>query len=179
LPTKLDPKTLAKIAFALYPSVFPGGEGSVDSESLSTRLNDIRKGFLPENELFAILSWLGNCAAIHRIDQTPMPVKDTSDFRAPDFLVFAKHNGRIVPLLIECKAPTNNKLKWSESYLNSLKYFASVLKLPLLVAWKFNNMWLVVDSSHFQRKVTGYHLDYETAIKENLMSLCLGTSGSR
>lgn len=32
----------------------------------------------------------------------------------------------------------------------------------------------MVDSSHFEKKVTAYHLDYEKALKENLMSLLFG-----
>jgi hypothetical protein len=71
--TKLDPKTLARLAFALYSFVFPAGEASVDTESLSDRLHQIRKGLLPEKEFFALLSWLGKCTTIHQIDQTPMP----------------------------------------------------------------------------------------------------------
>lgn len=174
MPNELDPKTLARLAFQLYPSIFTGGEGSVDVESLLTRIHAIRRGLLPEHEFFAILSWLGQCATIHRLDQTPLPIENSANLRAPDFLVFANYEGRVVPMLIECKATADNKLEWSEKYLNSLKDFASVLNLPLLLAWKWNNMWLVVDSSHFEKKVTGFHLDYDVALKENLMSLLFG-----
>lgn len=126
------------------------------------------------NEFFGILSWLGKCAAIHRLDQTPLPIENSANLRAPDFLVFANYGGRVVPMLIECKATSDNKVDWSEKYLNSLKDFASILNLPLLLAWKWNDMWLVVDSSHFEKKVTAYHLDHEIALKENLMSLLFG-----
>jgi len=77
-------------------------------------------------------------------------------------------------MLIECKATSDDKVVWSEKYLKSLKDFASILNLPLLLAWKWKDMWLVVDSSHFEKKVTAYHLDHETALKENLMSLLFG-----
>jgi hypothetical protein len=169
----LDPKELEKIAFGLYPHLYPGGEQTVDSESLNERVQRIRRGLLPENEFFAIVSWLGKCAGIHRIDQTPMPVKDNPlNLRAPDFIAFPVYKGKIVPVLIEVK--TDDKLVWSESYYNSLKGFAELLNLPLLVAWKTEFMWLLVDHSHFQKKVTAYHLEWQTAVKENLLSLLFG-----
>ena len=174
MPHELDPKTLEKLAFHLYPSVVTAAEGSFDFESLLARIRAIRKGLLPETEFFAILSWLGKCAAIHRIDQTPMPIPSAQNLRAPDFIVFTNHHERIVPVLVECKATSNKKLVWSEKYFNSLKDFAAVLNIPLVVAWKWNDMWLVVDSCHLQKKVTAFHLDYETALKENLMSLLFG-----
>jgi Holliday junction resolvase len=103
-----------------------------------------------------------------------MPVEATSNLRAPDFLIFVNYNNTTIPLLVECKTTTDNKLVWSENYLNSLKDFAAVLRLPLLVARKYGHMWLVVDSSHFQKKVTADQLAFETAAKENLMSLLFG-----
>ncbi len=174
MPKDLDAKTLAKLAFQLYPSLFTSGDTSVDGESLLSRIHDVRRGLLPEKEFFSILAWLGNCVVVNRIDQTPMPVEMSDNLRAPDFLAFAKYSNRIIPVLIECKATTDNKIVWSEKYFESLKDFASLLNLPLLLAWKWNDLWIVADCVHFQKRVTAYHLDYETALKENLICLLFG-----
>jgi Holliday junction resolvase len=174
VPKDLDAETLTNLAFDLYPSLFTSGATSVDGESLLTRIHAVRRGLLPEKEFFSILAWLGNCVAINRIDQMPMPVEISDNFRAPDFLAVAKYSNRIVPVLIECKATNDSKIVWSQKYFESLKNFASLLNLPLLLAWKWNDLWIVADCVHFQKKVTAYHLDYETAVKENLLSFLFG-----
>jgi hypothetical protein len=46
-------------------------------------------------------------------------------------------------------------LNGSEKYLSSLAEFAALVKLPLLLAWNYKGMWLLVDQSHFERNVTG------------------------
>jgi Holliday junction resolvase len=168
----IDPKELSQMAFGLYPHLFPGGEDTVDTESIAKRIQRIRQGWLPESEFFAFASWLGCCAAIHRIDQTPMLVPERDEnLRAPDFLIFVRYKGQVIPLLVEVKTSEEPKLEWSEKYLFSLKRFAEILGLPLLLAWKWNNIWILLDHSHFQKKVTAYHLDFETAIQENLLGV--------
>jgi Holliday junction resolvase len=170
----LDSKAIEKLAFGLYPHVFPLGEGQIDGEALGERLNRIRSGLLPETEFFSTVSWLGNCAGIFRLDQTPMPIEGNATIRAPDFLAFVNHNERIVPILIEVKKTDDEKLVWSEAYLQSLTTFAQTVNLPLLVAWKWHEVWLLVDYSHFTKHTTAYHLTKGTAFTENLMSMAFG-----
>lgn len=171
----LDPESLAKLAFGLYPHVFQSGEKHVSGESIAARIKRIRVGLEPENEFFAIVSWLGHCSGIFKIGQTPMPIeRNQNDLRAPEFIAFSSYQNRRVPLLIEVKTTNKNKLVWSKSYFDSLKAFAGLLGLPLLIAWKWNGIWLLCDVAHFQKRVTSYHLDYKTALKQNLMSLLFG-----
>lgn len=170
----LDSKTIAKLAFGLYSHVFQSGESQIDGEAIVERLKRIRAGFVPETEFFSIVSWLGNCSGIFRLDQTPMPIEAKVEMRAPDFVAFVKHNDRVVPLLIEVKKSDEEKLVWSEAYLNSLKAFSDTLKLPLLVAWKWHDTWLLVDHSIFKKHTTAYHLTKEVAFTENLMSMAFG-----
>lgn len=170
----LDSKTIAKLAFGLYPHVFQAGERQVDGEAIVERLKRIRAGFVPETEFFAVVSWLGNCAGIFRLDQTPMPIEENLMIRAPDFLAFSKRNEQLVPLLIEVKKSDDEKLVWSEAYLQSLTTFARALNLPLLVAWKWHDVWLLVDHVHFSKRTTAYHLTKEIAFTENLMTMAFG-----
>jgi hypothetical protein len=165
-------KLLENLAFEYVKRYLPEVPEDLDIANFFKRIEDIKKGHIPETEFLAMLAWLGNCAAIHRIDDTPMPIESESrEFRAPDFLVFAKYNNRVIPVLIEAKSNFDEKHVWTETYLNSLQNFARLLNLPLLLAWKWYGLWMVVDVGHFQRKVTSYHLDYETALKENLLGV--------
>ena len=121
MPKNLDAKTLENLAFDLYPSLFASGDTSLEGESLLSRIHGVRRGLVPEKELFSILAWLGNCAVINRIDQTPMPVEISDSLRAPDFLAFAKHRNRIIPVLIECKATNDDKIVWSQKWTHTFK----------------------------------------------------------
>ena len=92
----------------------------------------------------------------------------------PDFLVVVKRQGKDVPFLVEIKTNSNNKLVWSQAYMASMRDFASLLKLPLLVAWKRRGLWVLTDSARFIKKVKSYHLTFDDAMKNSLMSELFG-----
>jgi Holliday junction resolvase len=172
-----DPKTLMKIAFAVYGDVcsIDTSEAPEGEEKLRARIAAIHAGLAPENEFFVQAAWLGNCEAINRIDQTPAPISgEKPTLRAPDFLLVARYQGRLIPVLIEVKATDDDKLVWSESYLKSLTDYAALLRIPLLVAWKRGSMWTLNDVRHFEKKVDAFHLTTVKAMMENLMSMLLG-----
>lgn len=165
----MDSQELCKLAYRLYPHVATAEDG-LNAEALATRIESLQKGLLPEDEFSATVMWLGNCAAIHRIDQTPMPLQvERDEMRAPDLLAFPIVNGRPMPVLIEVKSVNEKVLDWSEKYLTSIRTFAGLLNLPLLVAWKCSNMWMLVDCRHFEKNVTAYRLSFEKALKQDIM----------
>lgn len=167
-------KKYGEIAFKLYPYLFNGEKLPLEQEKLGDRIKRIHSGLQPELEFFVVSSWLGNCIAINRIDQTPLPTSTTEKtIRAPDFILIANLKGKQLPLLVEIKTSDENKVIWSEPYFNSLKRFSEFLKLPLLIAWKSQKGWLLVDTAHFSKRVTAYHLTLEKALTENLMSVIL------
>ncbi len=149
------------------------GQGLIHNplESLSARILGIQKGLSAEAEFAATVTWLGNCDAIFRIETNPTTIRAGSGLRAPDFIAFPSVKGRATPVLIEVKARAHEHLKWSEKYLSSLTGFAKLLNLPLLVAWKYKGLWLLVDHSHFDKNVTAFRLTIQKAVKEDLMSL--------
>jgi hypothetical protein len=172
-----DPKTLMKIAFALYSDVcsVDTSVASEGEEKLRERIERIHAGLAPENEFFVQAAWLGNCEAVNRIDQTPTPIDaDKPTLRAPDFLLVVRYEGRLIPVLVEVKATEDDKLVWSESYLKSLTDYAALLRVPLLVAWKRGAMWTLTDVRHFEKRVDALHLTMARAMEESLMSMLLG-----
>jgi Holliday junction resolvase len=86
-------------------------------------------------------------------------------------LAFALAGAQLVPVLIEVKSHHGTRIDWSEKYLQSLRRFAEVVRLPLLVAWKNGDLWTLVDHEHFEKNVTGYRLSMEKALKEDLFCL--------
>lgn len=165
----MNPDEISRLAFLLYPDVVRSKPDAVATESLAARIKAIQKGLLPEDEFAATVCWLGNCAGIHRIDQSPMPLLVPPErMRAPDFIAFPVVDGKPVPVLVEVKAHAGKHLDWTQGYLLSLLGFAEHLHLPLLVAWKCGDLWTLVDCRHFERNVSAYRLTLKRALEEDL-----------
>ena len=69
----LDSKTIAKLAFGLYPHVFQAADGQVDGEAIVERLKRIRAGFVPETEF--LQSFPGWVIAPASFDWTKRPCR--------------------------------------------------------------------------------------------------------
>ena len=165
----MTPDEISQLAFLLYPDVVKSKPDAVLTESLAQRIRRLQDGLEPEDEFAATVAWLGNCAAIHRLDQTPIPLPVLGEkMRAPDFIAFPMVCGKAFPVLVEVKSHHGAYLGWSESYLNSLRAFSDCTRLPLLVAWKCGALWFLVDHSHFKKNVTAYRLELATAVVEDL-----------
>jgi Holliday junction resolvase len=143
---------------------------------VSERLKILESGLSPELEFIAAVNWLGRTRAISRIDQTPLPrCNDTlPELKVPDVLCEIALNEKTLPLLIEVKRSNEGKLVWSEKYITGLRRYAEAMQVPLLVAWKREHIWTLVDVSHFEKRVASYHLEFKKALTENLMSFVFG-----
>jgi hypothetical protein len=183
-----DPR-LTSLAFRALPVIrevvrelVKEGHGEDDVvHAVANRVQQIQAGLSPELEFIAAANWLGKIHAINRIDQIPLPqtAEKTERVYVPDILCIATTHAGNQPFLIEVKTtagPPSTKLKlvWTEKYITSLRRYSEVLQMPLLLAWKAGHIWTLVDVTHFKKKVTSYHLDWGTALRENLMHLLFG-----
>lgn len=160
---------LSRLAFALFPELAAEAINAGNVEPLTQRMRDIQRGMSAEDELAAKVSWLGNSAGIHRIDQIPLAaIEIDGRMRAPDFIAFPIVNGRPYPVLIEVKSKHDQRLKFSDSYLTSLRLFADRLRLPLLIARKCGGLWTLFDHRRFQRGEKGHRITLGTALMEDL-----------
>ncbi len=161
-------------AFALLKDVYGIRDEHIEAlnpSALVDRVSRIHQGLSAEHEFAAIASWLGHCSLVTQLDEV---LHSSGTYRAPDFLIVASHNGREIPFLVEVKSDIDDKLVWSARYIESLRAFAGLMNLPLLVAWKRGRLWTLTDCDLFSQKVTAYHLTFDTAAKNNLMSLLFG-----
>jgi Holliday junction resolvase len=178
-----DPKVL-EVAFRLLPAaqelarkLSTGGQSEAEvAAAVSQRLKEITGGFSPELEFIAAANWLGRALTINRLDQIPLPRCHASseEVKVPDLLCIALVDGHTLPCLIEVKRNWGGKIVWTEKYLKALQLYADKLGLPLLVAWKRGHIWTLTDCRHFTKKVTAYHLNWNHALRENLMSAIFG-----
>jgi Holliday junction resolvase len=144
-------------------------------EELINKLEQLKRGLPLENEFISLALWMGNCSLIHKFDQNQMPKWAKDHFQVVDLFAVFRHKEKLVPVLIEVKSTQEPKIKFSENYHRKIKAYARLNKLPLLVAWKVVNygMWFLLDIERFQRKEKAYHLEFQEAVRENLLGILL------
>lgn len=135
------------------------------------RLRGIHRGFNTEHEFAAIASWLGRCKLVTHPDEV---YATDGDFRVPDFLIVSQVKDREMVFLVEVKTTDSDELVWSEKYLASLRRFADLLRMPLLIGWKRYGLWTLCDSAQFVLANTAFHLSFDCACKNNLMTALFG-----
>jgi Holliday junction resolvase len=168
---------------ALDPTAFAVAEvlaelGSpLDPRTAARRILQIQTGKGAEAEFAVLLSWLGRCSLVHRLDQVQLPPDSKKTQKVPDLLAIFRYKGRDLPVLIEVKASKKRRLKWSSEYYQAMVAYAAQLRLPLLVAFNHTpvGLWALCDVSAFERQPTGsYVLNHETALRHTLLSELAG-----
>jgi Holliday junction resolvase len=148
----------------------------MDAQALAARIMRLQFGLPAEDEFSMILSWLGKCRLVHKLDQQQTPLEAKGYYQIPDLLSLFDYNGRSVPVLIEVKATQSDSLSWKPSYFETLRRYGQQLGLPVLVAWKLKPMgiWTLFELKHFNQPKQNYRVTFETAIQESLLGLLAG-----
>ena len=143
---------------------------------LVERIKRLDRGIPAEDEFAVLISWMGKCELVHKLEQEQSPPESQNVYRIPDLLAFFRHNNHLFPVLIEVKKHKAEKLSWKPEYLDSLRQYAATLNLPLLVAWKWEpfGFWTLFEAKHFSKTRKNYEITQELTMKENLMSLLAG-----
>jgi Holliday junction resolvase len=142
-----------------------------DPKALADRVRQLQQGLPAEDEFALLLTWLGKCALVHRLDQAQAPPNSKSAYRIPDLLAIFRYKDREIPVLIEVKTSAEKHLSWRPDYYDGLSNYAKRLRLPLLLAWNWTKFgfWILCDVSVFDRPETNYRLTFETAMRHSLM----------
>jgi Holliday junction resolvase len=147
---------------------------TTDPESLITWIKRLELGIPAEDEIAFIFSWLGKCSIVHKLDQNQSPPEASETYQVPDLFACFTEKAVTLPVLIEVKVSKDKKLSWKEQYFRKLRNYSSLTGTPIVVAWKFYSLWLLVGLNCFKKAQTNYHLPLELAIKNNLMSCLAG-----
>ena len=145
-----------------------------DPSSLTKRVKRLDLGLPAEDEFICILSWLGKCSLVHKLEQEQFPFSSRNRFQVPDLLALFETKLGPSVVLIEVKVSNRTKLVWRLDYLKKLKDYSSSLDLPLLIAWKLKDTWTLADTNCFSKAKTNIHLSFETAMENNLLNLLAG-----
>lgn len=83
---------------------------SVDPASLTERIKRLDLGLPAEDEFIFILSWLGKCSLVHKLDQDQFPRDSKKYLQVPDLLASFETKSGPKVVLIEVKATNKKKL---------------------------------------------------------------------
>ncbi len=148
--------------------------GWSDPKEIAERAKGLERGLPAEDELSAVLFWLGRCRLVHKLDQFPYPPASRKDYRVPDLLVIFEGSQGPIPVLIEVKSQEDNVLSWRPDYLAGLNQYASVVGLPLLVAWKHKTFWTLFETRHFTPAAKNMTVSFEAAMRESVLGVLAG-----
>ena len=144
------------------------------AELLASRVNRLHIGLPREDEFAVVCSWLGHCVLVHKLDQTQSPPSSRATYRVPDLFATFTRDGRLIPTLIEVKSSREKKLSFKPEYYAQLKAYASLQGLPMLVAWKFHDVWSLFDIAQMELAEFNYNICFSKAMSENLLGILAG-----
>ena len=159
-------------AHAVYEALSRLGFAVGRSEDVASILRRLDAGLPNEDEFIAILSWLGRCPLVHRLDQQ-QGIASRELFKIPDLMALFRVGDELKPFLVEVKTTNRDSMKWSATYHAKLTRYAKTLGMPLLLAWKYRpmGMWALCDITHLK---PGVRFEFSEAMQQNLMGVLAG-----
>ncbi|WP_402719858.1 restriction endonuclease [Janthinobacterium rivuli] len=146
----------------------------INAELVAEQVRRLDVGLPLEDEFSVICSWLGKCQLLHKLDQQQVPVKSREEFQVPDLLAkFSTQNNKS-PVLIEVKSKQDSVLSFRPDYMRRLQNYAELVGMPLLIAWKYHNLWMLFEAKHMTKAVKNFNISLNTASRENLFGTLLG-----
>ena len=153
-----------------------GYEG--DPVEVAKRVRRLDIGLPAEDEFSVVCAWLGKCELLHKLDQCQVPVGSKKYFQVPDLLAKFSTQTSKSPVLIEVKSKSDKVLSFKPEYLNGLQNYAEMMGMPLLVAWKYNNIWTLFDVRHMKKasrkEGKNFKINIFDAMRENLLGILVG-----
>lgn len=149
---------------------------NADPQTVADRVRRLQAGLPAEDEFSVLLTWLGRCRLVHKLDQLQRPPDSRTRWFVPDLLAVFEYHGAELPVLIEVKTTpfSNNKLSWSPAYRERLVRYADMLKMPLLVAWRFGSFWTLFDVRQLKPSPIRHRITFLEAMQHSLMTEVAG-----
>jgi Holliday junction resolvase len=142
-----------------------------DAAALARKVAQLNLGLPAEDEVSVICAWLGRCRLVHKLDQLQAPTSSRDLYQVPDLLADFNGHG---PVLIEVKASRSNKLSFSADYHRRLTAYATLIGKPLLIAWKWQSLWILFDIRAMKLAKTNFNITYGEAMRQNLLGALVG-----
>jgi len=144
---------------------------AADPKEVARRVRRLNYGLPAEDEFSVICAWLGRTRLLHKLDQHQSPLSSKADFQVPDILLVFEAGG---PFLVEIKVCNDQTLSFKPDYHARLLRYAEMLKLPLLIAWKFHSVWTLFDIRHVTLARKNFNISHNEAMRQNLLGILAG-----
>jgi hypothetical protein len=169
----LKRRPLDLTALQLYEALQALRFDASQPERLVEALRRIDVGLPAEDEFAATLVWMGRCKFLQQLRQSQSPRSSLKAYRIPDLLAVFDYCGGDLAALIQVKSTYQPHLRWSAAYSERQLRYASLMKLPLLVAWQWRQfgVWTLFDSSLL---TGGKRIHFGDALRHTLMTELAG-----
>ncbi len=147
---------------------------TTEPEHLVNRVRRLEIGLPIEDEFMVLCSWLGKCRLMHKLDQQQVPATSTDELQVPDLVGWFTTQTTTTPVLVEVKSCKDARLSFRSDYHAKLVEYATLLKAPLLIAWKYRSVWMLFDIRHMKKAVKNFNITLQTAMEENLLGVLAG-----
>ncbi|MEO8729260.1 MAG: restriction endonuclease [Rhodoferax sp.] len=145
-----------------------------DAAAVAERVRRLDIGLPVEDEFAVVCAWLGKCQLLHKLDQHQVPIASKHEYQVPDLLAKFSTQTSKVPVLIEVKSKKGKVLSFKPDYMERLQSYADLMGMPLLVAWKYHNLWMLFETRHMKKTNKNFNITFETAMRENLIGALAG-----
>ncbi len=142
-----------------------------NAAAIARGVRRLNYGLPAEDEFSVICAWLGKCRLVHKLDQQQAPLTSRSEYQVPDLLAAFDGSGTF---LIEVKACNDQTLSMKSDYYRRLRAYGELLDRPLLVVWKFYNLWTLVDVACLKLAKTNFNISHAEAMQQNLLGVLAG-----
>jgi Holliday junction resolvase len=143
-------------------------------QALVEKVKRLDIGLPVEDEFIAVCSWLGKCSLIHKLDQQQLPEKSKGTYQVPDALALFSTQSTQTPVLIEIKSKARQTLSFSGEYVAKLERYSALVGMPVLVAWKFNGLWVLFELQQMKKAKSNFNISYSEALQNSLMCALAG-----
>ncbi len=145
-----------------------------DAAAVAEQVRRLDIGLPTEDEFSVLCAWLGKCQLLHKLDQHQLPVVSKQQFQVPDLLAKFSTQTSNSPLLIEVKSKKDKLLSFKPEYMERLQNYADLVGMPLLIAWKFHNLWMLFEARHMAKAKKNFNITLNTALRENILGTLAG-----
>jgi Holliday junction resolvase len=145
-----------------------------DAAAVAEQVRRLDIGLPTEDEFSVLCAWLGKCQLLHKLDQHQLPVVSKQQFQVPDLLAKFSTQTSNSPLLVEVKSKKDKLLSFKPEYMERLQNYADLVCMPLLIAWKFHNLWMLFEARHMAKAKKNFNITLNTALRENILGTLAG-----
>jgi Holliday junction resolvase len=147
---------------------------SADPAAIEAQIRGLNRGLPLEDEFSVLCAWLGRCELVHKLGHSQTPHETSRKYQVPDLLVAFRGKERVIPVLVEVKGKQERVLSLRPDYFDRLARYGELVRLPVLIAWRYHGMWALFDLNCLEHATTNRNISFSNAMAHNLLGVLGG-----